>query len=106
MRNENRSNRFFGPNVDHFINDIDARMFLNDPFKLITENNYTIDVPILMGITSNEGAYVDGKMMTVKYQGQVKWWFLTIKIWNNVPVDLAVQTDSETVFDVYASSST
>lgn len=66
VRNENRANRFFGPNVDSFINGIDARMFLNEPFKLITENNYTIDVPILMGITSNEGAYVDGKKMTVK----------------------------------------
>lgn len=62
----NRENRFFGPNVDSFIDDIDARMFLNVPFKLITENNYTIDVPILMGITSNEGAFVDGKKMTVK----------------------------------------
>jgi carboxylesterase type B len=61
IRNENRSNRFFGPSVDSFINDIDARMFLNTPFKLITENNYTIDVPVLMGITSNEGAFVDGK---------------------------------------------
>lgn len=61
LRNENRSNRYFGPTVDSFINDIDARMFLNVPFKLITENNYTIDVPILIGITSNEGAFVDGK---------------------------------------------
>lgn len=66
VRNDNRSNRYFGPTVDAFIDDIDARMFLNVPFKLITENNYTIDVPILMGITSNEGAFVDGKMMTVK----------------------------------------
>lgn len=66
VRNENRGNRFFGPTVDSFINDIDARMFLNIPFKLITENNYTIDVPILMGITSNEGAFADGKKMTVK----------------------------------------
>lgn len=69
VRNEARSNRYFGPTVDSFINDIDARMFLNVPFKLITENNYTIDVPILMGITSNEGAFDDGKMMTVKSFG-------------------------------------
>lgn len=66
VRNENRSNRFFGPIVDSFIGDIGARMFLNEPFKLITENNYTIDVPLLMGITSNEGAFVDGEKMTVK----------------------------------------
>jgi Carboxylesterase family len=66
VRNENRSNRYFGPSVDSFINDIDARVFLNVPYKLITENNYTIDVPILMGITSNEGAFIDGKKMAVK----------------------------------------
>ena len=63
VRNENRSNRYFGPKVDNFIDDIDARIFLNVPFKLITENNYTIDVPILMGIVSNEGAFVDGKLL-------------------------------------------
>lgn len=63
VRNENRSNRYFGPNVDSFIDESDARMFLNFPFKLITEFNYTIDVPILMGITSNEGAFVDGERM-------------------------------------------
>jgi carboxylesterase type B len=57
----NRENRYFGPTVDDFVDDIDARMFLNVPFKLITENNYTIDVPILIGITSNEGAFVDGE---------------------------------------------
>lgn len=60
-RNENRGNRFFGPAVDDFIGDVDAKVFLNIPFKLITEQNFTIDVPILMGITSNEGAYVDGE---------------------------------------------
>lgn len=61
VRNENRINRYFGPTVDSFIDDIEARTYLNVPFKLITELNYTIDVPILMGITSNEGAFVDGK---------------------------------------------
>lgn len=60
-RNENRVNRFFGPTVDDYIADVDTRAFLNIPFKLITEQNFTIDVPILMGITSNEGAYVDGE---------------------------------------------
>lgn len=62
VRNENRGNRYFGPTVDSFIGDIDAQMFLNVPFKLITEKNYTIDVPVLMGITSNEGAFVDGEL--------------------------------------------
>lgn len=66
VRNDNRNNRFFGPTVDSFIDDIDAQIFLNDPFKLITEYNYTIDVPVLIGITSNEGAFVDGNKMTVK----------------------------------------
>lgn len=61
VRNEKRTNRYFGPIVDDFINDIDSRMFLSDPFKLITEYNYTIDVPILIGLTSNEGAFVDGQ---------------------------------------------
>jgi carboxylesterase type B len=65
VRSENRINRYFGPTVDSFIDDIDSRMYLNVPFKLITELNYTIDVPVLMGITSNEGAFVDGEM-TVK----------------------------------------
>jgi carboxylesterase type B len=73
VRNENRSNRYFGPTVDSFVDDIDARMFLNFPFNLITEYNYTIDVPILMGISSNEGAFVDGKKleMTVKFEGRI-----------------------------------
>lgn len=57
VRNENRSNRYFGPTVDSYVDNIHARMFLNFPFRLITENNHTIDVPILMGITSNEGAF-------------------------------------------------
>lgn len=61
VRNEKRTNRYFGPLVDDFIGDFDNRVFLADPFKLITEYNYTIDVPILMGITSNEGAFVDGQ---------------------------------------------
>lgn len=84
VRNDNRSNRYFGPTVDAFIDDIDARMFLNVPFKLITENNYTIDVPILMGITSNEGAFVDGKMMTVKCVFrliEVDWRCLITEMW-------------------------
>jgi carboxylesterase type B len=63
VRNENRSNRYFGPTVDSFIDDIDARNLLNFPFNLITEFNYTIDVPILIGIVSNEGAFVDGKII-------------------------------------------
>lgn len=66
MRNEKRTNRYFGPLVDSYITDIDNRVFFNDPFKLITEHNYTIDVPILMGITSNEGAFVDGQFKTLK----------------------------------------
>lgn len=61
VRNENRSNRYFGPTVDSYVDNVDARMFLNFPFRLITEYNRTIDVPVLMGITSNEGAFVDGK---------------------------------------------
>jgi len=61
FRNEQRSNRFFGPLVDDYLDDIDSRMFMNEPYKLITEYNYTIDVPVLIGITSNEGAFVDGK---------------------------------------------
>lgn len=61
VHDENRGNRFFGPTVDDFIGDVNAKAFLNIPFKLITEQNFTIDVPILMGITSNEGAYVDGE---------------------------------------------
>lgn len=65
-RNENRNNRYFGPTVDEFINDIDARMFLNEPYKLITEHNYTIDVPVMIGITSNEGAFVDGMVFVKK----------------------------------------
>ncbi|CRK88856.1 CLUMA_CG002554, isoform A [Clunio marinus] len=73
IRNENRSNRFFGPTVDSFVNDIDARMFLNEPFRLITEYNYTIDVPILMGITSNEGAFVDEFLMNYGKQGYRKF---------------------------------
>lgn len=61
IRNEKRTNRYFGPLTDDFMSDIDMRMFLGDPFKLMTEYNYTVDVPILIGITSNEGAFVDGK---------------------------------------------
>lgn len=61
VRNENRSNRYFGPTVDSYVDNVEARMFLNFPFRLITEYNRTIDVPVLMGITSNEGAFVDGK---------------------------------------------
>jgi hypothetical protein len=61
IRNEKRPNRYFGPTSDDFITDIDRRMFLGDPYRLITEYNYTIDVPILIGITSNEGAFVDGQ---------------------------------------------
>jgi hypothetical protein len=60
IRNEKRVNRYFGPLADDFIDDIDSRVFLGDPFRLITEFNYTIDIPVLIGITSNEGAFVDG----------------------------------------------
>jgi carboxylesterase type B len=60
MRNEKRANRYFGPLIDNYIADIGNRMFLDDPFKLITEHNFTIDVPLLMGITSNEGAFIEG----------------------------------------------
>lgn len=60
VRNDNRSNRYFGPIVDSHIENVDERMFLNFPFRLITEYNHTIDVPVLIGITSNEGALVDG----------------------------------------------
>lgn len=60
VRNEKRVNRYFGPLPDEFIDEYDDRMFLADPIRLITEYNYTIDVPILIGVTSNEGAFVDG----------------------------------------------
>ena len=65
VRNEKRKNRYFGPSIDSFISSIDRRTFLGDPFKLITEYNFTIDVPILMGITSNEGAFVDGQLFCI-----------------------------------------
>lgn len=64
VRSESRTKRFFGPNsADGSINDgnISYDKKLNVPYKLITENNFTIDVPLLIGITSNEGAFVDGK---------------------------------------------
>jgi hypothetical protein len=64
VRNERRTNRYFGPLVDDFIADIDSRVFLGDPFKLITEFNYTVNVPVLIGITSNEGAFVDGLFLS------------------------------------------
>lgn len=73
FRNENKTNRFFGPIIDDYLDGIDERMFLNEPFKLITELNYTIDVPIMIGITSNEGAFVDDMWLNYAKQGYRKF---------------------------------
>lgn len=53
MRSDNRKNRYFGPIFDG--------LRFKSPYKMIVENNYTIDIPVLMGVTSNEGAFVDGE---------------------------------------------
>lgn len=45
-RNDKRVNRFFGPVNDQYLR-LNDRVVLAEPFKLIVEHNYTIDVPLL-----------------------------------------------------------
>lgn len=61
-RNDKRTHRFFGPVNDDYLPLYD-RLVLGEPFKLIVEHNYTIDVPLLIGLNSNEGAFVDGEVI-------------------------------------------
>lgn len=53
MRSDSRKNNYFGPIFDglHF----------KSPYQMIVEDNYTIDIPVLIGVTSHEGAFVDGE---------------------------------------------
>lgn len=53
IRKEDKKNTYFGPIFDG--------LHYKSPYKLITEDNYTIDIPVLMGLASNEGAFVDGE---------------------------------------------